>query len=92
MCPLCNESFAAYTIFLIRHFLEMIFFIIRNEKNAEVLLQAFPSALITGNDVGGTPLHLACCGTSASPIIVEMLLEKHEDMGYPIRSVDVSGE
>lgn len=63
-----------------------------NENIAQALLEAYPAALITGNDVGGTPLHLASCGESASPMIVQMLLEKHEDCDYPISSLDVSSE
>ena len=63
----------------------------RNEKIAHDILLAYPSALITGNDVGGTPLHLASCGEDASPGIVQMLLEKHQELNYPIRNVDVGG-
>lgn len=34
---------------------------------------------------------MASCGETASPRIVQMLLEKHEEMDYPIASVDVGG-
>ena len=47
--------------------------------------------MITGNDVGGTPLHLASCGENASAEIVSTLLETYDAMEYPIGSIDVSG-
>jgi hypothetical protein len=57
-----------------------------------VILKVHPLALITGNDVGGTPLHLAVCGGNASAGIVKLLLEAHQEMDYPIDSLDVLGE
>ena len=62
-----------------------------NEENAKSILKAYPAALITGNDVGGIPLHLASCGENASAEIVKILLEKHDELEYPIGSIDVSG-
>lgn len=60
-------------------------------SNPAAILKAYPAALITGNDVGGTPLHLASCGENASAEIVLALLEKHDALEYPIGSIDVSG-
>ena len=63
-----------------------------NEENAKNILMAYPAALITGNDVGGTPLHLASCGQTASAEIVRALLVTHKENDYPINSVDISGK
>lgn len=62
-----------------------------NEEIAKDILEAYPAALIAGNEIGGTPLHLASCGEAASPQIVEMLLEKHRELNYPIGSLDIGG-
>jgi hypothetical protein len=62
-----------------------------NVNIVSTLLKCLPSALITPNDVGATPLHLACCGTSSSHHVVRHLLEVHEEMEFPVNTNDISG-
>ncbi len=64
----------------------------RNEKVADLLIDAYPQAVGEVNNAAGTPLHLACCETNASPIIVGNIIETQAALGIPFNIFDNNGE
>jgi hypothetical protein len=69
-----------------------LFHINSNERVAEMIMDAYPQAVGEINNASGTPLHLACCETNASPSIVQKILQMQLSMDIPFNMFDSNGE
>ncbi len=63
----------------------------RNENVADMLMDAYPQAVGEINNAAGTPLHLACCESNASPTIVENIIQMQLTMDVSFNKHDRNG-
>lgn len=55
-------------------------------------MDAYPQAVGQTNNALGTPLHLACCETNASPAIVESIIQMQVTMDVSFNIFDKNGK